>query len=284
MTEAFAAVTYPSADGRLELYARDYPGSGPALLLMHGLSRNSADFGELAERLCGRFRVVVPDQRGRGRSQYDPDPANYTPATYCQDMSALIKRLKLERPILIGTSMGGLMAMLMAAMAPAGFRGIVLNDVGPVVDTAGLVRIASYVGKSPPVTDWESAAAYCRETQRDAFPGYDVAQWQAFARRIFREDAAGVPRLAYDPSIAAGLAGATPTATPDLWAIWPALTGLPMLVIRGALSDILSAATVQEMASRHPQLVHAEVSGVGHTPMLDEPQSVTAIEAYLRQF
>lgn len=282
MPDAFQDLFYPSADGRLQLYARDYPGTGPAVLMMHGLTRNSTDFADLAARLAGRYRVIVPDQRGRGRSGWDDEPAHYAPAIYCGDMVALVARLGLDRPVLIGTSMGGLMAMIMGAMNPRGWRGLILNDVGPVVDPAGIARITGYVGAVSAVADWAGAAAYCRATNGYAFPGYGDADWAAFARRLFVEDAAGVPRLAYDPAIAAGLEGAEPSAVPpDLWPLWDALAPLPVLAMRGAISDILSADTLAEMAARHPGMAVATIAGVGHAPMLDEPEAVEAIEAFL---
>lgn len=282
MTPGYEDLFFPSADGRLRLHARDYAGEGPALLLMHGLTRNAADFEDLAGRLAGRFRVVVPDQRGRGRSQHDPNPANYVPITYCGDMLGLIARLGLDRPVLLGTSMGGLMAMVMGSMAPRNYRGLILNDVGPVVEPAGLARIAGYVGAAPEVTDWASAGEYCRLTNGSAFPHYQDADWLRFAHRLFAEDADGVPRLAYDPAIAAGLAGSDPSAVPaDLWPVWEALAPLPILAIRGANSDILGAATLAEMGRRHPGIRSVSVSGIGHAPMLDEPEAVAAIESFL---
>lgn len=282
MTASCKDVFFPSADGRLQLYARDYAGEGPPLLLMHGLTRNGADFGELASRLAGRFRVVVPDQRGRGRSQYDPEPANYVPLNYCGDMLGLIARLGLERPVLLGTSMGGLMAMMMGSMAPQHYRGMVLNDVGPVVEPAGLARIASYVGTASDVSDWTSAAEYSRLTNSSAFPHYRDEDWLRFAHRLFVEDTDGVPRLAYDPAIASGLVGSEPSAVPvDLWPMWDALAPLPILAIRGENSDILGAATLAEMGRRHPGMRSVSVAGVGHAPMLDEPEAVMAIEHFL---
>ena len=276
---------YPSADGRLTLYARIVAGDGPALLLMHGLTRNGADFDGLIEHLAGRFVLVVPDQRGRGRSDYDANPAHYVPATYCADMLSLIARLKLKRPVLIGTSMGGLMAMMMAAIQPAAYRGLILNDIGPEVEQAGLLRIASYVGAGGEVSNWTEAADYCRRIYDYAFPNYGDAEWQTFARRVYSESAEGAPRLAYDPAIASGLISPSPTAVPpNLWPLWDSLAGLPILTIRGGQSDILGAATLERMGERHPGMQRATVPGVGHAPMLDEPEACQAIASFLANF
>jgi len=281
---SFEELRFPSADASLQLYARDYPGDGPAIVMMHGLTRNSSDFEGLAAHLVGRHRLIVPDQRGRGRSDRDPQPANYVPATYSADMLGMIARLGLDRPILIGTSMGGLMAMIMAALHPGGFRGLVLNDVGPEVEPAGLSRIASYVGARTPITDWADAAEYCRRTNGYAFPGRDDAFWQAFARRLFQENAAGVPELAYDPAIASGLASASPSAVPpDLWPMWQSLANVPILAVRGAISDILSEDTLHKMARLHPVMRSAMIAGVGHAPLLDEPEALAAIDSFLAE-
>ena len=276
---------YPSADGRLTLYARDYAAAGggadrPALVLMHGLTRNSADFSSLADRLAGRFRLVVPDQRGRGRSDRDAEPANYALPVLCADTLGLIARLELDRPVLIGTSMGGLMAMGMAAANPAGFRGLVLNDVGPVVEAEGLARIAAYAGRAEAIASWDAAAAYARRINGEAFPHYDAAQWLAFARRTFREEAGGLV-LDYDPAIASAGSGTPGAPPPDLWPIWDTLAPLPILAIRGATSDILGEQTLVAMGSRHPGLATCTVPGIGHAPMLDEPEAIAAIEAFL---
>jgi len=278
----FDDIAFAAADRSLKLYARSYPGPEPTILMLHGLTRNASDFDGLAAHLRGRYRLVVPDQRGRGRSDWDPNPANYVPATYCADMLHLIDELNLDRPIIIGTSMGGLMAMIMATVRPNGFRALVLNDVGPQIEQAGIDRIASYVGASEVTANWEDAAAYCRRINGYAFHHYDDAQWDAFARRVFYENDAGVPVLAHDPAIAAGLSAASPTAVPpDMWPMWQGLADVPILAVRGALSDILSAQTLQRMADLHPAMQSVTVSNVGHAPMLDEPEALAAINAFL---
>lgn len=276
---------YRSACGRLELYARVYEGEGPALLLMHGLTRNSADFEPLAAHLADRYRLVVPDQRGRGLSAYDPDPDNYRPDVYAADMFALLDDLGIGHAGLIGTSMGGLMAMIMAATQPARVPAMVLNDVGPRIETAGLARIQGYVGPSGDAADWAEAAARCAAINAAAFPDFAEADWLAFARRTCEPTPDGKLRLAYDPAIAASVKGASPaTVPPDLWPLWDMLTALPVLVIRGTLSDLLSSETVAEMGARHSgAFAEVAVLGRGHAPMLDEPAALAAITAFLAE-
>lgn len=273
---------FRSADDRLTLYARIYDAEGPPLLLMHGLTRNSADFEAVAGHLAGKYKLIVPDQRGRGRSDYDPDPQNYTPAVYVADMFALIDGLGLGRMGLIGTSMGGLMAMMMAAMAPARFDSLILNDIGPAVEAAGLDRIQSYVGAIAPFASWQQAADHCRTVHGNSFPGYTAQDWLAFARHVCQERSDGTIGFAYDPAISDGLSGSEQTVVPpDLWSVWDQLSALPALVIRGAFSDILSAATVAEMRRRHPANFSAvEIADRGHTPMLDEPEALVAIDRF----
>mgnify|MGYP002723437328 CR=1 FL=1 len=184
---------YRSACGRLDLVARDYPArsaQAPSLLLMHGLTRNSADFEPLAWHLAGDYRLIVPDQRGRGLSQWDPEPARYRPDVYAQDMLALLDGLSVARACLIGTSMGGLMAMVMNALRPDLATGFVFNDIGPVLDPAGIARIQGYVGPTGAMASWTAAAARCQASNEAAFPDYGKAEWIAFARRTCRENAA----------------------------------------------------------------------------------------------
>ena len=279
---------YRSADGRLDLAARDYPAAradAPVLLMMHGLTRNSADFEPLAARLAGRYRMIVPDQRGRGLSQWDPDPAQYRPDVYAHDMLALLDDLGISRAAFVGTSMGGLMALVMNALRPGLAQAVVFNDIGPVLEPAGLARIQGYVGPAGPMADWTEAAARTRAINASAFPDYGGAQWDAFARRIAHANADGTVSFAYDPSIAQGVAGDDPEAVPpDLWPLWDLMDAVPVLVVRGALSDLLSAATVTEMARRHSgAYASVEVPRVGHAPLLDEPAVLAALAAFLAE-
>jgi len=268
----------------VRLHARDYRNDAApfTVLCLHGLSRNAADFDDLAAVLALRYRVVVMEQRGRGESGWDPEPANYHLGTYVRDTTELLDALGLDEVAVIGTSMGGLMGMAMGSATPERFRGLVLNDIGPVVEAAGLARIQGYVGRGESADSWAGAIAALRTISEAAFPDLDDAQWEAFARRLYRMRADGRLELAYDPAIAepmnADIGAAVP---PDLWSLFDGLSSLPVLVIRGALSDILAAQTVAEMARRHPQLGHVEVPQVGHAPLLSEPAALGAIEAFL---
>ena len=280
---AYTDIVYDSSDARLKLYARDYGGSGRPVLCMHGLTRNSADFEWIAGHLSGLgYRVLSADQRGRGKSGWDPEPAYYTPGVYCQDMFKLLGQLGIARAALIGTSMGGLMAMIMGVMAPQAVAGMVINDVGPELDKAGLDRIAGYTGKGKPVETWADAAERARETNAVAFPDYHDNDWLDFARRTYAETADGQLAPAYDPAISNAFATPQPSvAPPDLWGMWDKLEGLPILSIRGGISDLLSADTVKKMAHRHPGMTAITVLNRGHAPMLDESEAVAAIETFL---
>ncbi len=275
---------YRSSDDRLTLYARIYESDGPPLLLMHGLTRNSADFEGLAAHLAGRYRLIIADQRGRGRSDYDPEPEYYTPATYANDMMTLINGLQINSLGLIGTSMGGLMAMMMAAAQPQRFDSLILNDVGPVVEQEGLDRIQSYVGALAPFESWQQAADHCRKVHGDVMVGYGDQDWLGFARRTCEQLPGGSIKFAYDPSISAGLSGNEQTAVPpDLWPIWDQLTAIPTLIIHGGLSDIIARATIAEMQKRHSGPISAvEIAYRGHAPMLDEPAALAAIDPFLQ--
>lgn len=279
---------YRSADGRLDLVARDYPARKPAapvVLMMHGLTRNSADFDPLAAHLAGAYRLIVPDQRGRGLSEWDIDPAQYRPDVYAHDMLALLDGLGIARCGVIGTSMGGLIALVMNALRPELMQAIVFNDIGPVIEAEGLERIQSYVGPRGAMKDWTEAAARCRAINAQAFPDFGSADWQAFARRTCREQADGTVTFDYDPAISQGVSGEGATVVPpDLWPLYVLMDRLPVLVVRGELSDLLSRETVLEMAQRHSgAYASAEVPRVGHAPILDEPAALSAITAFCKE-
>jgi pimeloyl-ACP methyl ester carboxylesterase len=285
---AYEEKRFRSRDG-LSLYFRDYAGrdgAGPCervpVLCLHGLTRNCKDFESLATHLAARRRVITPDQRGRGASQYDSTWTNYHPGVYVEDMWTLLSELALERVIVVGTSMGGLMAMLMAATRPQAVAAIVLNDVGPEIDPAGAARIQSYVGRLPPVRNWNDAAAQMRTTFGTALPDYTEQQWQQFARLSFVEGEDGVPRLAADPKIgdAVRTLPVPPGATAAIWMAFRSLAA-PMLAIRGEHSDILSADTFDRMQREVPSLTRVTVPNRGHPPQLDEPESLAAIDRFI---
>lgn len=283
----FIERTWRSADG-LALYARDYAGAAGLarlpVICLHGLTRNSADFEDLAPWIAGQGRrVLAADFRGRGRSAWDPQPMNYLPATYAADILALLDAAGIGRAVFVGTSLGGIVTMALAAMRPPVVAAAVLNDVGPSLAPEGLRRIGSYAGVDAEVTDWVGAATYARATNLAAFPDYRPEQWAAFARRLFREDEAGRPRLAYDPDIAAPIRAAGPDAlAPDITPLFLSLaTGRPLLLVRGGISDLIDPPRVAQMQAMAPHMTVAEVAGVGHAPMLDEPEARAALAEFL---
>jgi pimeloyl-ACP methyl ester carboxylesterase len=278
-------VDFRSADGRLRLHAevRGPRDAALTVLCLHGLTRNGADFGFLAQHLSARYRVITVDQRGRGKSQWDPDPANYHPGTYVGDMFVLLDGLSIDRVALIGTSMGGIMAMIMGASQQGRLRGVVLNDIGPEVPVSGLERLRRSLNDRAPAATWAEAAQQAKRINGIAFPDYVDADWEEFARRTYVEDASARPVAAFDPAILKGLNETDPTAVPPkLWSHWKQLGYIPILAIRGALSDIISPQILGAMAAQHPDLTVVTVANRGHAPMLDEPAAVAAIDAFLK--
>jgi pimeloyl-ACP methyl ester carboxylesterase len=272
----------PSHDG-LRLYSRVYDGpnaAAPTVLCLHGLTRNSRDFEDLAPHLQTRYRVIVPDVRGRGRSARDLNPQNYQPAIYIQDLVGLLDAVAADRVTVIGTSMGGLLGMMLGVGHRARVAGLVLNDMGPEVDPVGLDRIKGYAGKLPAPRNWDEAIAQTQFMFGSAWPGLSAERWAALTRRGYREDEKGGLTVDADPMIGEMLRAAAP-ATANLWPFWSALRGIPMLVIRGAHSDILSAATFAKMKAEMPELEQLEVARRGHVPLLDEPECLAAIDEFL---
>ncbi len=275
---------YQVNDG-LQLYARDYnhAGSDQVLLCMHGLSRNSADFEPLCSLLSDHYRMIVVDQRGRGLSQWDECPERYQLPTYVADMWSLLDQLGLDKVTLIGTSMGGLMGMVMAAEKPDRIQGLIINDVGPEVAPQGLARIMSYVGQAKPIRNWGDAIEQTQAINQVCFPSFTQQQWQAMAERLYRENSEGVPVPSYDPKISQPIASDETAAVPsDLWPLFEQLR-VPILAIRGQLSDLLSAECFSRMQEVQPATTLALVEGVGHAPVLDEPQAIAAIRRFLTE-
>ncbi|UYV14343.1 alpha/beta fold hydrolase [Porphyrobacter sp. ULC335] len=275
---------WTSSDG-LNLHYRNYPGPENSaklpVLCMHGLTRNARDFGPLAEALSATRRVIVPEMRGRGQSDYAPDSDTYTPVTYVADVEKLLAEQGITRFVSIGTSMGGLMTMLMAAAQPGRMAAVVMNDIGPEVESAGLARISGYVGQGRSYPTWVHAARGLAEAHSAAFPDFDLDQWLELAKRTMVVSQNGRIVFDYDMAIAEPFAKPGNAAPPNLWLAFEALAGVPMLLVRGALSDLLSPDTLKQMAARNPAMTTVIVPRVGHAPTLDEPEVRTAIHALL---
>jgi pimeloyl-ACP methyl ester carboxylesterase len=270
----------------LRLFYRDYdsapPGRTPVLCLP-GLTRNHRDFAPIAEILSERRRVICPDMRGRGNSDYDPEPANYNPVMETGDALHMIDVMGLPPVCVIGTSRGGISAMLMAAMKPAVLAGAVLNDVGPKLEKSGLLRIVATLSLAPDsYPSWDAAAASLKNANARQFPTLSDDEWRRFAHRLYGE-VDGQPARDYDWKLARATSTAVDAEPPTLWPQFDALAQTPLLTIRGGLSDILSAETLKEMARRAPAMRHITLPDRGHTPFLDEPEAVEAIEALLTE-
>lgn len=277
-----------TVDG-LKLHARDYGGGdGEArvpVICIHGLTRNAADFEDLAPWIAAKGRrVLAVDVRGRGRSAWDPDPYRYHPGTYAGDVIELMQKLAIGRAVFIGTSMGGLTAMVLASLRPDMIEASVLNDVGLRVATAGLERITAMVGHTHSVQTWDEAAAIAKTLNLDAFPDNTEADWLAFAHRQFQSDGHGRLRPAYDPAISKPILAGANLPTPDMTPWFLALaTGRPTLLIHGERSDVLDRATVNEMELLAPGMTYAQVKGVGHAPTLSEPAARAALAKFLAE-
>lgn len=273
---------WESRDG-LKLHFRDYPGreDRPPLLCLPGLTRNVRDFEALADRHAGEWRVLCLEMRGRGDSAYAKDSATYNPYQYVDDVNHLLEQEGIERYVAIGTSLGGLMTMILAQNAPQRIAGALLNDVGPELEPTGLARIASYVGQGRSFPTWMHAARAIEETQGMAHPEFRVEDWLAMAKRLMTLSSNGRIVFDYDMKIAEPFTRAAPGPQPDFWPALEALAGRPVLILRGTLSDLFMPAVAAEMARRLPEAELVEIGGVGHAPTLEEPAAVAAIERLL---
>lgn len=271
-----------SNDG-LRLHYRDYPGRAdrPPVICLPGLTRNVRDYETLAARLAGDWRVITVEFRGRGESAYAKDAMTYVPLTYLQDVEALLAELGVDRFVAVGTSLGGIVTMLLAATDGDKLAGVVLNDVGPELNPAGLARIRTYVGRAVWHPTWMHAARAVAESNGDVYPDYGIEDWLRMAKRLYRVNSSGRIVLDYDMKIAEPFRVPGNEAGPDMWPTLDALEARPVLIVRGERSDILSADTAERMLARLPQGELVTLPGIGHAPALDEPAALAGIERLL---
>jgi pimeloyl-ACP methyl ester carboxylesterase len=253
------------------------PASSRTVVCVHGLTRNGCDFDALATTLSDRFRVICPDMPGRGDSDWLRDPNDYVFPVYLTALTALLARIDAEELFWLGTSMGGLLGMVIAAQPKTPIRRLVLNDIGPVIEPTALLRIATYVGLDPVFDSFAALEAHIREVSAP-FGNLTDSQWVALAQSTARRDAQGRWRLKYDPGI--GVPFRSAAAPADLWALWDTIS-CPTLLLRGAESDLLSAQTAAAMQTRGPKPKLVEFAGVGHAPTLLNPDQIAPVAAFM---
>tara|TARA_B110000438_G_scaffold289612_1_gene324371 strand:- start:2950 stop:3840 length:891 start_codon:yes stop_codon:yes gene_type:complete len=272
--------TYQSADDLTLHYVKYSRADGVSAICLPGLSRNARDFSELATYLSATRSVICPDFRGRGASDWDSDSSHYEPSVYVGDVLTLLDLRKLERVILIGTSLGGIVSAGLCQVTSQRIAGVVLNDIGPIIDPVGLARIGKYMGTWTAWSGWDEAIATIREINKVIYPTFTDAQWREFALQTCRANPDGTVTQDCDPAIAQAMAQ-NQTTDLDLWPVFEALKPIPSLLIRGALSDLLSKETAAEMTERLPGLDLVTVPNRGHVPTLTEPEALSAIEAFV---
>ncbi|RDV01395.1 alpha/beta fold hydrolase [Undibacter mobilis] len=280
-----AVSRFVTATDGLKLHVRDFAArdrKALPVICLPGLARTTDDFETLAAALAaGGRRVIALDYRGRGRSDYDPDPAKYSLPVELGDVITVLTALALEPAVFVGTSRGGLLTMLMAAVRPASVAGAVLNDIGPMLEAEGLVRIKGYVGKLPTPSSYDEAARVLARLFGAQFPNLSHHDWLLSARRTYKDKDGGLV-VNYDVALGKALDDFDPQKPlPDLWPQFEALKDVPVMVIRGALSDLLSATTVLEMERRHPALETLVVPDQGHAPLLTESGTISRIAAFI---
>ncbi len=288
MSDQFRDAFCQSADG-LKLHAKTIgPEDSPALpvLCLPGLTRTADDFDDIARALAldpaAPRRVVSIDYRGRGLSDYDKDPAKYTVPIEMGDVLAIVASLGISRTILLGTSRGGLISMVLAATQPQLLAGVIMNDIGPALEMDGLMKIKGYIAAPPPRKTWEEAARGLKDLFNNVFPSLTDAEWMAWARRAFREkpDGSGLERT-YDLRLAQGFADLDPTnPLPPAWELFDKLAGIPLMLVHGGLSDLLSPRGVQDMQLRRPDIDLVEVPDQGHAPLLADKPTIDRIKSF----
>jgi pimeloyl-ACP methyl ester carboxylesterase len=283
---AFSTREWTSADG-LTLHYRDYSGGEPGrppILCIPGLTRNCRDFEPVVEAFAGEWQVLCADLRGRGQSDYARDSSSYQPLQYAADMLALLDHLGFRRVVMVGTSLGGIVIMIMAMTAPGRIAAALLNDVGPEIEPAGIARIREYVGQGRSFPTWMHAARGLKEQAGVAYPDFELADWLRVAKRLMAVGPGGRIAFDYDMKIAEPIQTADPAApAADMWPAFRALGGRPLLAVRGELSDILSAATLERMQREVPELATVTIERTGHAPTLEEPAAQQAIARLLAQ-
>jgi len=280
-TEPFISRFFTSHDG-LRLHYREYVGPANApftIICIPGLTRNARDFEDLAPHLAQKYRVLCVELRGRGLSEYAKDAATYVPPVYVRDIGSLIAAEGLRHVALIGTSLGGIISMILGGVMPAKLLGVVLNDVGPELDPAGLARIASYLGKSKPISTWDDAADAIRALDGTIFPGYQGADWIRMAKRRFMQAPDGSFRPDYDLNISKPFSGTA--AAVNLWPFFRSMKDIPVLSIRGETSDLFHPDVFARMKRELPHLQQVTVPRHGHAPYLDEPEALQAIDQFM---
>jgi pimeloyl-ACP methyl ester carboxylesterase len=271
-----------SHDG-LRLHYRDYagPADRPPIVCIPGLTRNARDFAPVADRLAGEWRILSIELRGRGESAYAKDPMTYVPLVYLQDIDKLLDELALPQFVGFGTSLGGIMLMLLGSTGRERMAGALINDIGPEIDQKGLDRIRQNLGGAASYGTWVHAARGLAEIDAEVYPDYALEDWLGYAKRRYRLTSQGRIVPDYDQRIAEPFRVPGGEAGVDLWPALEAMRGMPIAVVRGALSDLLSEATAGEMKRRIPDLDLVTVPRVGHTPVLDEPEAGLAIDRLL---
>jgi pimeloyl-ACP methyl ester carboxylesterase len=274
-----------TAQDGLRLYYRDYGDPlSPRLpvLCLSGLTRNSRDFEPFANRIAGARRVLSPDYRGRGRSAYDPDWRNYQGLVYLNDVLHLLAATGIERCVVVGTSLGGILAMGLCALRPTVVAGLVLNDIGPNVAATGLARITDWIAQDKPQPDWKTAEKFIRVALRH-LPIKDDAAWRNLTQGTFHKGADGMLHFDYDTALVKGMLQDR-ASVPDLWPLFRATKDVPALLLRGEASDVLTREGLAEMVAVRPDLLHVTVRDAGHVPSLVEPESRQALDDFLARF
>lgn len=286
MSAQFSDVFCQSADG-LKLHAKVIGPDNAALpvLCLPGLTRTTDDFDDIARAIAtspsAPRKVVAVDYRGRCLSDYDPDPAKYAVPVELGDVLAIAASLGITRAILLGTSRGGLISMALAAAQPQLLAGVILNDIGPALEMEGLIKIKGYIANPPPRQTWDEAARGLKELFGSVFPSLTDADWMTWAHRAFREKAGGGLERTYDLKLAHTLDGLDPASPlPQVWELFDAMAGVPLMLIHGGLSDLLSVQGVQDMIARRPDIDLVTVPDQGHAPLLADKPTMDRIVAF----